>query len=127
MSLLLVLGWAVGISNEALRSVYKDRAVSICQIADINRLTLRSLLSVYITLDAPTPEGIAKSASAIKANLAKVSINRSVPCTSITLQRLGDPISMSALAKSRAMQSPHWTCGHLDLQHSPYSTQYANL
>jgi methyl-accepting chemotaxis protein-1 (serine sensor receptor) len=77
MSALLVGVGGIGLyginqSNAALKTVYEDRTVPTTQIAEINRLLLRSRLAIISALNWPVPEAIHAAATEVEANIGAI-------------------------------------------------------
>ena len=77
LSILLIgVGWigllGISQSNEALRTVYDDRTVALGQLADIQRISLRSRLRLDAALINPTPEVIKQVISDIASDSVKI-------------------------------------------------------
>jgi methyl-accepting chemotaxis protein len=64
--------FGVSQSNDALKTVYEDRTVSLGQISDIQRLLLRNRLRLDAALINPTPEVIKLSISEIETGAAQI-------------------------------------------------------
>ena len=78
MSVVMIVVGAIGLSgmsqsNDALKTVYEDRTVSVGQLSEIERLQLRSRLRLDAALLNPTPESIQKNITEIEADSAQVS------------------------------------------------------
>ena len=76
MSVILIAIGVMGLStssasNEALRSVYEDRTVSVGEVTEINRLMLRTRLDIANSVLDPTPEQIFKNVQDLDAALSE--------------------------------------------------------
>jgi methyl-accepting chemotaxis protein len=60
-------------SNDALKTVYEDRTVSLGQIADVQRMLLRNRLRLDAALLNPTPENIKQTVADIASMTAQLS------------------------------------------------------
>ncbi len=77
---LLLLGIIIGAlglvgmskTDEALDSVYKDRAVPMGQISDIQKLLLTNRLRIAVSLITPTPDVIQKNTAEVEQNIAEI-------------------------------------------------------
>jgi methyl-accepting chemotaxis protein len=65
--------FAIGQSNDALKSVFEDRTVPAAQLGEIQSLVLHNRLNVNIALVTPTPEVIKERSAAVEANIAAIS------------------------------------------------------
>ena len=65
--------FGIGLSNNALKSVYENRAVPTAQLGEIRALQLDNRLALNIALVTPTPENIAERVAHVEANIPKVS------------------------------------------------------
>ena len=77
LSALLIAIGSIGLfgihqSNDALKSVYKDRAVPMGQIADIQENLLRNRLAIANSLMNPTPEEVSKNTAEVETNIAEI-------------------------------------------------------
>ncbi len=59
-------------TDEALNSVYNDRAVPMGQISDIQKLLLTNRLKIAVSLVTPVPDVIQKNTADIEQNLAEI-------------------------------------------------------
>ena len=59
-------------TDEALESVYNDRAVPLAQLADINYLMIRNRLLIANSLVSQTPESVAQNAQELESNISRV-------------------------------------------------------
>ena len=75
-ALLLIVGsmglYGLGVTNEALRSVYEDRTVPAGQLGDIGAKLIGNQLALSAALITPTPEVIAASTATVDANFATI-------------------------------------------------------
>jgi methyl-accepting chemotaxis protein len=75
-ALLVVIGgvglYGIGLSNQALRTVYEDRTVPVGQLGDIRALLLGNRLAIVTALFAQTPEAIATSTATVEGNIARI-------------------------------------------------------
>ncbi|TDP74496.1 methyl-accepting chemotaxis protein [Roseateles toxinivorans] len=62
----------IGNSNEALKSVFEDRAIPIGQLGEIQANLLRNRLAIATALVTPTPEVISDRAAQVEANIATI-------------------------------------------------------
>ncbi|MBT9553260.1 MAG: Tar ligand binding domain-containing protein [Hydrogenophaga sp.] len=73
-ALLIAIGglgiFGIGMSNDALKSVYEDRTVPIGQLSEVRALLLRNRLAVNIAMVTPTPEVIKERTTEIENNIA---------------------------------------------------------
>ncbi|MBY0454892.1 MAG: Tar ligand binding domain-containing protein [Burkholderiaceae bacterium] len=77
LSALLVLIGSIGLygmakNNEALDTVYKDRAIPLAQLGEIQYLMVRNRLLVANALVVQTPEAFAQNAQEIEGNIDKI-------------------------------------------------------
>jgi methyl-accepting chemotaxis protein len=77
MSVMTVLIGVMGLTgmtktNEGLRDVYELHMVGLSDVTGINRTVLRNRILTEGALLDPTPEGVAKKAEEIKANIAAI-------------------------------------------------------
>ena len=77
LACLLVLVGSIGLygmakNNEALDTVYKDRAVPLAQLGEIQYLMVRNRLLVANALVVQTPEAAAQNAQEIEGNIDKI-------------------------------------------------------
>ena len=80
LSALLITVGGVGLfgisqSNDALKTVYEDRTISLGQIADVSRTNLRISGALANSVLSATPEGISKNIAIVEKNLAAGSKN----------------------------------------------------
>ena len=74
LSLVMLIVGAIGLlgirhSNDSLQTVYEDRLLAVAHVNEIERLSLRSRLSIAVSLVTPTPEYIAKNVADIESNV----------------------------------------------------------
>ena len=77
LSLLLIAIGSIGLfgiiaSNNALKTVYEDRTVSMGQIAEIQNLLARNQLAIASSLITPTPQEVTKNTTEVEANKAMI-------------------------------------------------------
>jgi methyl-accepting chemotaxis protein-1 (serine sensor receptor) len=75
LSVLLIAIGSIGLfgisqSNDALKTVYEDRTISLGQVADVNQATLRIRVALANSVLSAKPEEISKNIAQVEENLA---------------------------------------------------------
>jgi methyl-accepting chemotaxis protein len=74
--LLIAIGsiglFGIGQSNDALKTVYEDRTVSLGQVADIQRLLLRNRLALANGMAFNEPDSVKKGVAELEANIVQI-------------------------------------------------------